>query len=143
MARVGALPARRGVRVALAAGGCSFSYQLDNALAKKDDAEQVGSLRPALAKAAAEPPAEADLAIARAALSEVLAKGRQARQHALGKSEDRSARHRHAGLAPGPGWGLPRLSRKLRKGRQQIVAAGEACRRARQMGSPQFAAPGI
>ena len=60
--------------VALAAGGCSFSYQLDNALAKKDDAEQVGSLRPALAKAAAEPPAEADLAIARAALSEVLAK---------------------------------------------------------------------
>jgi surface antigen len=32
-------------------------------------------LRPAVAKAAPEPPAEADLAIARAALSEVLAKG--------------------------------------------------------------------
>ena len=61
--------------MALAAGGCSFSYQLDNALAKKDDAEQVGSLLPAVAKAAPEPPAEADLAIARAALSEVLAKG--------------------------------------------------------------------
>jgi surface antigen len=61
--------------LAFAAGGCSFSYQLENSLAKKDDAEQVGSLRPAVAKAAAEPPAEADLAIARAALSEVLAKG--------------------------------------------------------------------
>ena len=61
--------------VAFAAGGCSFSYQLDNSLAKKDDAEQVGSLRAAVPKPAAEPPAEADLAIARAALGEVLAKG--------------------------------------------------------------------
>jgi surface antigen len=61
--------------VALAAGGCSFAYKLDNSLMKKDDAEQVGSLHPAVAKAAPEPPAEADLAIARAALSEVLAKG--------------------------------------------------------------------
>jgi surface antigen len=61
--------------LALAVGGCSFAYKLDNPLAKKDDAEQVGSLRPAVAKAAPEPPAEADLAIARAALSEVLAKG--------------------------------------------------------------------
>jgi surface antigen len=61
--------------LALAVGGCSFAYKLDNPLAKKDDAEQVGSLLPAVAKAAPEPPAEADLAIARAALSEVLAKG--------------------------------------------------------------------
>jgi len=60
--------------LALAAGGCSFSYQLDSLFSKKDDA--TGSLRQAMiAAAAAEPPAEADLAIARAAASEVLAKG--------------------------------------------------------------------
>ncbi len=63
------------VTLALAAGGCSFSYQLDNLLAKKDDAEPSAPLRPAVPRTSAEPPAEADLAIARAALSEVLAKG--------------------------------------------------------------------
>jgi surface antigen len=61
--------------LALAAGGCSFSYQLDTQLAKQDDGDHTGSLRPVTPKAAAEPPAEADLAIARAALSEVLTKG--------------------------------------------------------------------
>jgi hypothetical protein len=60
--------------LALACGGCSFSYQLDNMFAKKDDAAQAGSLRPA-AKANADPPHEGDLAIARAAVSEVLTKG--------------------------------------------------------------------
>jgi 17 kDa outer membrane surface antigen len=59
----------------LATGGCSFAYKLDNALAKKDDPDQVGALHPAAPKPAAEPPAEADLAIARAAVSEVLSKG--------------------------------------------------------------------
>jgi surface antigen len=59
--------------LALAAGGCSFSYQLDNLFAKKDDA--TGALRPAMANAMLEPSAEGDLAIARAAVSEVLAKG--------------------------------------------------------------------
>jgi hypothetical protein len=59
----------------LATGGCSLSYQLDNVLAKKDDQEQVGALRPTTPKPAAEPPPEADLAIARAAVSEVLSKG--------------------------------------------------------------------
>jgi surface antigen len=58
--------------LALAAGGCSFSYQLDSLFSKKDDA--TGSLRAAMLTAAIEPPAEADLAIARAAASEVLAK---------------------------------------------------------------------
>ena len=61
--------------LALAGGGCSFSYQLDNLVGKKTDAEQTGSPRPATAKTAAEPPHEGDLAIARAAVSEVLAKG--------------------------------------------------------------------
>jgi surface antigen len=56
-------------------GGCSFSYQLDSVFAKKGAAEQTGSLRQSAAKAAPEPPAEGDLAIARAAVSEVLTKG--------------------------------------------------------------------
>jgi surface antigen len=59
--------------LALAAGGCSFSYQLDNLFTKKDDGERIGSLRPS--PKGAELPAEADLAIARAAVSEVLTKG--------------------------------------------------------------------
>ena len=50
---------------ALLGGGCSVSYQLD----------QGDSPRAAEPKATAEMPAEADLAIARAAVSEVLIKG--------------------------------------------------------------------
>jgi hypothetical protein len=50
---------------ALLGSGCSLSYQLD----------QGDALRAAEPKATAEMPAEADLAIARAAVSEVLAKG--------------------------------------------------------------------
>ena len=61
--------------LALALGGCSFSYQLDNMFSKKDDPAQAASLRPAPARTPLEPPHEADLAIARAAVSEVLAKG--------------------------------------------------------------------
>jgi hypothetical protein len=63
--------------LALAGSGCSFSYQLDNMLAKKDEgrADSTGTLRLAVPKPAAETPAEGDLAIARAAASEVLTKG--------------------------------------------------------------------
>jgi surface antigen len=60
---------------AAASGGCSFSYQLDNLFAKKDDAAFVGSVRRAMPKAVDEPPAEGDLAIARTVASEVLTKG--------------------------------------------------------------------
>jgi len=60
--------------LALSAGGCSFSYQLDNLFTKKDEGERTGALR-SLPRVAAELPAEADLAIARAAVSEVLARG--------------------------------------------------------------------
>src|SRR5262245_51893485 len=67
--RLTALPAL--LAIALAAGGCSFSYQLDSLFSKKDEA--AGSLRPAMAAATAEPPAEVDLAVARAAVSEALA----------------------------------------------------------------------
>ena len=77
MARIGAMPAGGVCVVALAsaAGGCSFSYQLDNLLAKKGDPDPSGSLRPTMSKAATERSADADLAIAHAALSEILAKG--------------------------------------------------------------------
>ena len=60
--------------LALSARGCSFSYQLDNLFTKKDEGERTGALR-SLPRVAAELPAEADLAIARAAVSEVLARG--------------------------------------------------------------------
>jgi hypothetical protein len=70
-AAAGVLPS---CALALALGGCSFSYQLDSVFAKKD-LEQTSSLQPGAAKPAAEPPAEGDLVIARAAVSEVLSKG--------------------------------------------------------------------
>jgi hypothetical protein len=59
--------------LALALGGCSFSYQLDSLFAKKGEAGQTAALRPPTP--AAEQPAEIDLAIARAAVSEVLSRG--------------------------------------------------------------------
>src|SRR5262249_27303021 len=66
-------PAAQIFALALALGGCSFSYQLDNMFTKKSDAEATSSLR--ATAPAPEPPAEGDLAIARAAVSEVLTKG--------------------------------------------------------------------
>jgi surface antigen len=63
--------------LAFAAGGCS--YQLDSLFSKKDDdrAEYTGSIKPpqAAPKLANEMPGESDLAIARAAASEVLSRG--------------------------------------------------------------------
>ena len=63
--------------LALLGGGCSVSYQLDSVLANKDAgaAAEADSPRAAAPKATAEMPAETDLAIARAAVSEVLIKG--------------------------------------------------------------------
>ena len=70
------------VLLAFGSGGCSFSYQLDSLFGKKDDekSEYTGSikpsaLKPSAPKSVAEAPAPSDLAIARAAASEVLAKG--------------------------------------------------------------------
>jgi len=65
------------IALALALSGCSFSYQLDSLFTKKEEGagEHSGSLRLAAPKPSAEPPAESDLAVARAAASEVLAKG--------------------------------------------------------------------
>jgi hypothetical protein len=57
----------------LALGGCSF--QMESLSSKGDDVEHTGSLRPAPPRQASTPPAETDLAIARAAASEVLASG--------------------------------------------------------------------
>ena len=60
-----------------ALAGCSFSYQLDNLFSRKDEgrADQTAALRLAIPKPAAQAPAEGDLVIARAAVSEVLTKG--------------------------------------------------------------------
>jgi len=61
--------------LALGAGGCSFSYQLDSLFGKKDEAGLTGSLRPLASKPLAGLPPEGDLAFARAAVSEVLSHG--------------------------------------------------------------------
>ena len=61
-----------GFALASLLGGCS--YQLDSLFPKKGEADHSTSLRSA-PKPVAEPPAEGDLAIARAAVSEVLTKG--------------------------------------------------------------------
>ena len=75
---LGRLPARAcALALALALTGCSFSYQLDNLFAKKEEgrADQTASLRLTAPKPTAQAPAESDLLIARAAVSEVLSKG--------------------------------------------------------------------
>jgi len=61
--------------LALASAGFSLAYQLDTTLAKKEGADQGDPLGSELPRTAAELPAEGDLAIARAAVSEVLSKG--------------------------------------------------------------------
>jgi len=61
--------------LAAAAGGCSFSYQLDS-LMGSDKTDTTASIKPPPgAKAAEELPPDADLAFARAAASDVLARG--------------------------------------------------------------------
>src|SRR5437899_7858677 len=64
------------IAFAFALMGCSFSYQLDNLFAKREEgaAAQTGSLRLVSPNPAAEAPAEGDLDIVRAAASEVLTK---------------------------------------------------------------------
>jgi surface antigen len=60
--------------VSLALGGCS--YRLDSMLGKsKGDGEIAGSLGPRVTERSPDLPPEADLALARAAVSEVLASG--------------------------------------------------------------------
>ena len=62
--------------LAVTAGGCSFSYQLDNLFSKKDDLSVTGSVQPPSAVKSAEIALpEADLAMARAAATEVMTKG--------------------------------------------------------------------
>jgi hypothetical protein len=62
--------------LAFAQTGCSFSYQLDQLFAKADPgAANHATTLVASPKPVPRPPAEGDLAFARAAVSEVLAKG--------------------------------------------------------------------
>jgi hypothetical protein len=61
--------------LALTGGGCSLAYRLDTTLGKRDGADQADSHRSVPPNATAEIPSESDLAMARAAVSEVLIKG--------------------------------------------------------------------
>jgi surface antigen len=61
--------------LALTGGGCSLAYRLDTTLGKRDGADQTDSQRSVPPNATAEMPSESDLAMARAAVSEVLSKG--------------------------------------------------------------------
>ena len=70
-----ALAAGFALALAAAAGGCSFSYQLDS-LMGSDKTDTTASIKPPPgAKTAEELPPDADLAFARAAASDVLARG--------------------------------------------------------------------
>jgi surface antigen len=62
--------------LALVLAGCSFSYQLGSLFEKKDDqAEATGSIASVSEKSVAGLPPEGDLAFARAAAADVLARG--------------------------------------------------------------------
>jgi hypothetical protein len=61
--------------LALTGGGCSLAYRLDTTLGKRDGADQADSPRSVSPNATAAVPSESDLAMARAAVSEVLIKG--------------------------------------------------------------------
>jgi surface antigen len=71
------VPALLACVAAVSAGGCSFSYQLDNLFAKKDEPGVTGALQPTpeTVKPADIVPPEADLAMARAAATEIMTKG--------------------------------------------------------------------
>jgi hypothetical protein len=62
--------------LALGSGGCSMSYQLESLFGGSDKADRTGSITPPPgAQPASELPPDADLAYARAAVSEVLTRG--------------------------------------------------------------------
>ena len=61
----------------LAGGGCSLSGSFDSVFGGSDKSDQTGSITPANGKQSAELPPDADLAYARAAVSEVLSRGRK------------------------------------------------------------------
>jgi surface antigen len=61
--------------LALTGGGCSLAYRLDTTLGKRDGADQADSPHSVSPNATAAVPSESDLAMARAAVSEVLIKG--------------------------------------------------------------------
>ena len=130
---------------ALMGGGCSVSYQLHTPLANTDAgaAAEADSPRAATPKATAEMPAETDLAIARAAVSEVLIKGgkyssvpwENPKTGARGTVTPLASDYSQDGIT------CRDFSRQLREERQRVVVAGRGLpRQARQVGSAQFAA---
>jgi surface antigen len=65
----------RAIALAFLLSGCSFSYQLDNLFAKKDELQHTASTRLLHVQSSAEMPPEGDLRVARAAVHEALARG--------------------------------------------------------------------
>ena len=131
--------------LALMGGGCSVSYQLDSVLANKDAgaAAEADSPRAAAPKTTAEMPAETDLAIARAAVSEVLIKGGRHSSVPWENPKTGARGNRYTPrLGLQSGWDhLPRFSRQLREERHRVMVAGCGLpRQTRQVGSAQFAA---
>ncbi len=112
-----------------ATSGCSLSYKLDSIMGKDSEkAEHTASVRPASAPATdgGRAPAENDLAYAKAAAAEVLARGEKDASQPLGKSRHRRTRHGdadrrrvHAGRLP-----VPRFPRELYPRGRGVLAAG-------------------
>jgi 17 kDa outer membrane surface antigen len=126
--------------LALASAGCSLAYQLDTTLAKKEAADQSDPLGAALPRTAAELPAEGDLAIARAAVNEVLSKGASSMPWENPKTGARGTVTPLTSVYNQRNC-LPRFSGELCQERRRIVVAGSRLpRQAREVGSAQSAA---
>ena len=69
------LAASAALALALAAGGCSLSGQLDSVFGGSDKSDTTGSITPPPGTKGSELPPDADLAFARIAVSEVLNRG--------------------------------------------------------------------
>jgi surface antigen len=120
--------------LALACGGCSFSYQLGSLLEKSNDdaADQTGSIEMAMAKdSESQAASDADLVYARAAAAEVLTRGGKDDSQpwenpstgARGTVTPIAAIHTQDGFAC-----QDFLASYLRRGNKEAWLHGEACR---------------
>ena len=122
------LPLAAALTLALAAGGCSLSGQFDSVFGGGDKSDQTGSITPPPgAKQVSELPPDADLAFARAAVSEVLSRGGK---DASVPWENPRRRARHGdpdrlGLYPGRP-DLPRFPGELCERQLASLAAGRS-----------------
>jgi surface antigen len=117
----------------LACGGCSFSYQLGSLFEKSSDeaADHTGSIGTPAADAVSQPSSDADLVYARAAATEVLARGADGdsqpwenpRTGARGTVTPIAAVYTQDGFSC-----QDFLASYLRKGSKEAWLQGEACR---------------